>query len=599
METGNSQCARLVVDTFVELFADLVRKYPERRKSLERDVQTLRQRVSSEGLSFVTKTLPRLGKAFDRSLGGQPLLVPSEFRRAHGEPAIPAFLQALLRGCYRPDGSLDRIEPSVVKDVRQVLFLAYKLELPYTRKQEEAVINSFIATEEELSGCELSAYDPCINEASRLVQSVFQGFDPKEIAPRHGPGAVASGECLDGKWQFSRLYNDIHQKYPYYDYFIAGGARELSDRIEWYRGLTRLEGGTAKVVLVPKDSRGPRLISAEPLEYQWIQQGLGRAIVRRLEEHSLSSGQVNFANQQVNRRLALESSETGVWCTIDLKDASDRVSDVLVRLLFPSDLYLHLISARTRSTVLPNGKVQSMCKFAPMGSALCFPVEATCFWALASAAVSRRGLSIQEAARNVFVYGDDIIVRTEHFDCVVETLESVGLRVNRDKCFRSGSFRESCGMDAFMGVDVTPVKLKTLWSGRPTDSAAFVSWIAYANLLRLRGYEAMFNLLRNRIESCYGLVPHGTSRSSSPCWVEASWFRALLLNISRGFRIRFSERLHRVEIFTREVRPRKKDTLLDGWTRLLRNQAFPDLFDPTVVVLPRSTQIRLRWMPLS
>jgi hypothetical protein len=169
----------------------------------------------------------------------------------------------------------------------------------------------------------------------------------------------------------------------------VGGGKEIIDRVQWYRGLERLPAGTAKVVLVPKDSRGPRLISAEPLEYQWIQQGVGRSIVAHLEAHHLTKGRVNFTHQEVNRRLAQESSATLELATLDLKDASDRVSLELVRRVFKNtpELVRALEAIRTDATLLPDGRVQSLKKFAPMGSAVCFPVEAFVFWAILTASI--------------------------------------------------------------------------------------------------------------------------------------------------------------------------------------------------------------------
>jgi hypothetical protein len=352
------------------------------RKDLDRDRRTLCDRFEAEGLSFLTKTLPLLGKALDLGLVESSLCVPREFKKAHKCTGIPAFLQTYFRLVFAEDGMLlEQADPRAVKHLRQVLFMLYKLELPYSEASEKRVIASFVATERELELGSDSPTGDLLAAASYIVRDVLMGFDPMDVMPKHGPGAVATGERLEEKWLFKRLYSQINRVYPYYDYYIVGRGRELLDRLDWYRSLERQISGCAKVVLVPKDSRGPRLISCEPLEYQWIQQGLGRKLVEHLESFWMTKGKINFTNQEVNRELALTSSLTQEYATLDLKEASDRVSVELVSRLFAhSDATLKaLLATRTTATKLPDGSVLSLNKFAPMGSALCFPVEAFCF----------------------------------------------------------------------------------------------------------------------------------------------------------------------------------------------------------------------------
>lgn len=81
-------------DVYVDLVCDLLRQDPcalTTSKSLRRDIETVRSRTASEGLSFLTKTLPKLGKALDEALECSTLSVPAEFARAHGRRGIPAY----------------------------------------------------------------------------------------------------------------------------------------------------------------------------------------------------------------------------------------------------------------------------------------------------------------------------------------------------------------------------------------------------------------------------------------------------------------------------------------------------------------------------
>lgn len=526
-------------------------------------------------------------------------------------------MQAYFKLIFDAEGTLrGDASPVAVSHCRQVLYFAYKLEVPFTAEQNQRVLDDFVHTDETLELKLDKDAQEILEVASFITADVFAGFDPKDIIPRHGPGAVATGERLEEKWEFSRLYDQIHQVYPYYDYFIAGDGRELLDRLDWYKNLARLDQGRAKVVLVPKDSRGPRLISCEPLEFQWVQQGLGRKIVSHLESYWMTKGNINFTDQSINRKLALESSSpyltkgeipsvrsngnltfTGAFATIDLKDASDRVSLELVRQVFKRtpDLLRALEACRTSSTLLPDGRIVEFNKFAPMGSALCFPVEAYCFWVLLVAAISRHRRERQRVvAKSVYVYGDDIIIPQEVAELSIQFLELFALKVNRSKCCIHGPFRESCGMDAFKGEQVTPIRLKTLWSGRKTDGAAYVSYIATANLLAAKGYKGCSELMWSKLTEVYGVIPYGTQYSSYPCRLVHDPEVAEEYN-SRAFRTRESRKYQRVEYRLNIVSPKRVKSKLDGWPRLLRNIVSPMYGDPSSVVVPRSTVIKRGW----
>jgi len=253
------------------------------------------------------------------------------------------------------------------------------------------------------------------------------------------------------------------------------------------------------------------------------------------------------------------------------------------------------MASRTEATLLPSGDVLDLQKYAPMGSALCFPVEAYVFWVVCTASVvSQLGLPLKKAAAEIYVYGDDIVIPTEWVSVCCAALESVGLAVNYSKCCIQGYFRESCGMDAFNGVQVTPTRLKSLWTGRSTDGRAYVSYLAFLNHMRGKGYEAVADYIQGELESVYGVLPRGTSLSPFPCVVvpsaaEAEEFNAL------HFRRRWNRHYQRFEYFVLRTASRKADTKLDSWVRLLRNQVIPNQTEPSVIVFPRSMYIKRGW----
>jgi hypothetical protein len=139
--------------------------------------------------------------------------------------------------------------------------------------------------------------------------------------------------------------------------------------------------------------------------------------------------------------------------------------------------------------MLPNGEAVALRKFAPMGSALCFPVECIIFSAIVEWAIGQAHGSPNHS--NYCVYGDDIVVETEYAPYVIEALEEYGFKVNTDKSYYTLTrlnYRESCGGEFVFGEDVTPVKISRKFHGldRPSlleDVSHYEGAIELANNL--------------------------------------------------------------------------------------------------------------------
>jgi len=599
-------------DFYVDLYVDVLSSpCPSSDLDCERcftrDIATVRSRVSKEGISFLTKVLPRLGKAFDQALLGNVLAVPRDFSLESQRRNWPAFMQTNFEHVLSPKGVL-REDACLwcIKHLRQVFYMAYKIDFPYSDAENQKVLDAFRACEVELD----DEFEPdeqyvrVFKRARSIITSIFEGFDPSDILPHHGPGATASGAKGEAKWSdFTTLYDALHQKYPYYEYFVVGQARELFDRLVWYKGMRRAPYGVAKVSLVPKDSRGPRLISAEPTEYMWLQEGLGKQIMRHLQSFYLTRGKLNFTDQSINQMHALTSSISGEMCTIDLKDASDRVSLGLVKYLF-RDTYLlpYLEALRTHATILPGGEVLDLKKFAPMGSALCFPIESVIFWAIlhslccSGRADGENGVSLPLNKPNdrVFVYGDDIIVPNDMYDQAVAILEAASLVVNQEKSCHTGFFRESCGVDAFAGNNVTPHKIRHQWTGERLDSTCYASYVNSINELRKRGYVEAASNLRRKIETIYGPVPYGTERSGFPSIVLDD-VEECERNNFLTHRFRWNGDYRRWEFRVRCLVSKTSKTGLDGWSRLTRNLCQGTGERPDLYTRSRLTKTKYEW----
>ncbi len=340
------------------------------------------------------------------------------------------------------------------------------------------------------------------------------------LVPRHGPGATADRLRGNAKFSISEWPLRLEGVFPYGDYALPSWRSYYQlDRVQF------LEPGAerpVKVISVPKTLKTPRIIAIEPTGMQYCQQALSHRIVDAIEDHSETTpsrrGQrcdwgrwfIGFKEQEPNRLLARSGSINGHLATLDLSEASDRVLNQHVLSLFARFPRLSEAIQATRSTKadVPGHGVIPLAKFASMGSALCFPVEAMVFTTIIMAAISyERGdhepeqyvSTLSAMFGKVRVYGDDIIVPVEYVDRVIEWLKAFGLKVNLDKSFWTGKFRESCGGDYYDGEWVTPVRLRHELPASLEDADGVVGLVTFRNLLYWNGFWTTAKKIDERI----------------------------------------------------------------------------------------------------
>nr|UJQ84907.1 MAG: hypothetical protein 3 [Leviviridae sp.] len=346
-----------------------------------------------------------------------------------------------------------------------------------------------------------------LKETGQLADcEIVDPASQRKLIPRHGPGAVAEHIRGNAKFSVGTWPGRLESIFPYGDYALPQLALENElDRVQF------LEPGaevSVQLTGVPKTDKTPRLIAIEPAAMQYMQQAVFHQVVYRLEDFAeqrppsggelldFGSWFVGFADQETNRVLARKGSLDGSLATLDLSEASDRVLNSHVELLFERNPALSRAIQATRSSsadVPGHGKI-SLAKFASMGSALCFPVEAMVFTTIVIAAIAdaestpvNRRL-INRLRGKVRVYGDDIVVPVEYVQSVISWLEAFGLKVNRNKSFWNGKFRESCGGDFYAGEWVTPVRLRNELPTSLADVDSTVGLVAFRNLLYWSGY---------------------------------------------------------------------------------------------------------------
>lgn len=222
---------------------------------------------------------------------------------------------------------------------------------------------------------------------------------------------------------------------------------------------------------VPKDCTKDRGIAVEPSINLFYQLAYGGAMKGRL----LRAGLDLQRAQEIHKQVACEASIRGHFATIDLSNASDTVCTSLVEFVLPSRWHDALSALRSPKTLV-EGRWVLLEKFSSMGNGYTFELETVIFLAICMAVMECTGIH-PKPGENVYVFGDDIIVPTESARSVISALRFLGFTPNGNKSFLDGPFRESCGGDYFLGVDVRPYFLKDY----PREPQQF---IAMANGIR-------------------------------------------------------------------------------------------------------------------
>lgn len=242
------------------------------------------------------------------------------------------------------------------------------------------------------------------------------------------------------------------------------------------KGLDFVRGN--RFATVPKTWKTDRAIAIEPAINVFYQLGFGTSIRKRL---LANTGWNLDSAQDTHRAIARSASLTGEFATLDLSSASDTVSRNLVKLLLPPRWFEELDALRSPSTFVDGHWVQ-LEKFSSMGNGYTFELETIIFAAISSAWLEECGHG-GILGSDLFVFGDDIIVPTETASSLVSVLSFCGFSINKSKSFINGPFRESCGGDYWLGLDVRPWFRKEPWV-QPLDLVSDINSLRKA-LVRL------------------------------------------------------------------------------------------------------------------
>jgi len=533
----NPECVLIILEKILTDITTQLSLYTA--ADFTRDMHTLKNRVHSEGVSFATKILPKLSEGLLSFFESGIAIYPGfKLARRAQYPLLFQRLFAIATSrTYSDDSTSDEIV--AVKGIYQLSLAFSKIRGAFDESALRKQYSEFCSVDAGLGLLSFSDNDPILRTARAYMADFICHIDLDDIScrPRPGPGATNTPTELHERFEPHVMYKRIDEVLPYAEWFYSH-PWDVVNQSRKYIGLVNqsFSEPTSRFKFVPKKVGKARGICIEENEVQYYQQAFRRLLSHYIKKDPLIGNRIVLEDQSINASLALENSASRSMATLDMSEASDRIARSLVWYLFQdhAELAEALMVLSTRTIIppvfqdgvsisLPNLQTY---KFAPMGSALCFPVMSLVHFMLLRSIIlhSAKGNSIIQDSRQVYVYGDDLIVPSQYADIICKTLPLYGMKINVKKSFSKCYFRESCGMHAYKGVEITPVLFKHtpehqtcegLLSNLAVESQLFSrGWFKTADFIRKEmciSYRA-FHLLDHDVHITSNLI--GFKRST-------------------------------------------------------------------------------------
>lgn len=517
-------CVGFVASALIKLLADASARCTKYGLAdYTRDVDTINRRIHAEGIGFATRTLPSLSKGLFEYLEGNEVTYPG-FKLQPGK-GYPRFLKGIFYVVYNAR-STDVDVAYAIDCIYQISVFFKKLEGPFKDEELNKMYTEFVEVDKKM-GKVFDDLDVNDFEVLQLARHYFMRdfadftVDSGTLVPRPGPGATFSKTPKHMRYEPHTLFVQHQNVFPIEEWFyshpwdIVEGARR-------YMALKKraIAEPRARMFYVPKTVGKARGICIEENESQWLQQALAKGLRTHVAGNRYLRGHVEFNDQGINRDLALQASLDQENATIDMSEASDRIPKDLVSWVSQDCVELHnalmCLSTRTieSSPQVTEGPMYlRLNKYAPMGSGLCFPVMGLMHYYLIQAIVMRyHGFLMTD----FYVYGDDIILPSKYAASVFEHLPKFGMKLNCTKSFVRSKFRESCGIHAYSGVDVTPIFFRKIFAHKNVDT--LVSIVETEALLFSKGLFHISQFLRDYVVNIRGELPYVTSTSPVVGW---------------------------------------------------------------------------------
>lgn len=655
-----SRLDRVILNVFEGLITDASRAFPELTESFLLDKERIARYYGERGIGLFTLDLPELDSLLLRGLESGRLCLGGPLSRAVSfQVRVPKLFSGLWLRIFHIDSSLKSdSDVNAIFFLRQFTRLGKNLEMDCSTDRVKSTLEKYHALEKvlrpptlEWDSDELSLdrteslhlSDACtpsnsnsslcdqpelfmdlegrqasselrdrdvLTKLQQVADFIVDSLDPmlplhysvqmeeenRGIGFKHGPGAVADRMKQGEKFSFPNWPAKLQAVFP----FDQCGKMPNDQREQ-----PRNHEIPSRLICVPKSAKAPRLIAAEPVQHQWCQQ-LIWSWLRDQVSGGICRHFLNFRRQDLSADMVLEASRSRLLATVDLSDASDRLTCWTVeRVLRGSPTLLRALhAARTRwirdDISNSSGLFIKLNKFASQGTATTFPVQSIVFLIIALASAIGDGEVNEKAVMalrgKVRVYGDDIIIPTYGYARLTHIMDLLQLKVNMNKCYVHGHFRESCGTDGYAGHDVTPTSPKVLVADGPASCQAVID--TTNNLF----YKGLWHASR----ALELTLPPRLRRGLRIVGPDDAGFLGLTSfcgGNERHLDSRWNQRLHRFEVRIWRISPKEEQRDRGGYASILdfASRAYSPWNPRTTgrVGHIRKTKARLLWEPLN
>lgn len=220
-----------------------------------------------------------------------------------------------------------------------------------------------------------------------------------------------------------------------------------------------IESDICELFTVPKQYNKVRVAAKGQLGNMLLQRPVGEFFKNRLRRVG-----IDISKQEAFHKFVVEEF-WDVYATIDQSEASDRLCVELCRKILPYDWFRLLNLIRHHYVVDLSDGMHPLHKMANQGCGFIFELQTLIYYALAKATVLYDHGRDRGNKTLISVYGDDMICEEVFAPAIAETLVFFGQKINFEKSYFKGRFKESCGCDTFDGFDIRPVYIKQFSNG--------------------------------------------------------------------------------------------------------------------------------------
>jgi hypothetical protein len=349
------------------------------------------------------------------------------------------------------------MDSTIVCEFLTFLTFLKRLTLPHTSLNncyEDETLFTFLDNAYRLEHWAMPAFDSDLCRSIRRYSNQPIPFDENvfQLPVHQYLENIGKKYTYNGKWgTLSRYIGRIDPKLG--KYFHSTQCEELPD----YNQYMIVPKNAFKGRSICIESVG-RTFSAYRFSIPWANQltAASRYAKCWYNDHQweyIPVGACSFNYQRANQVLALHASFYDDLITYDFSNASDSITYNLTSLLHPRALKVYEHYDLLSKYTMIDGKKEEFPMLFTMGHPLTYNEESHIFRSIAYYACDKASCNKDL----VGIVGDDVILPKEAGPYFEDACHRLALELNHEKSFTSGPYRESCGVEAYKGKDVSPV----------------------------------------------------------------------------------------------------------------------------------------------